>query len=94
MGQGAVTIIAALISAAAAIAVCVINTNGQNKQILVELDKRDSIQAYRLEQLEKKVDRHNSVIERTFNLEKRSEILDEKLKVANHRIDDLEKKGA
>jgi len=94
MGQGAVTIIAALISAAAAIAVCVINTNGQNKKILVELDKRDSIQAYRLEQLEKKVDRHNSVIERTFNLEKRSEILDEKLKVANHRIDDLEKKGA
>lgn len=38
---------------------------------------------YRLEQLEKKVDKHNSVIERTF-------ILEEKMKVANHRIDDLE----
>lgn len=39
---------------------------------------------YRLEQLEKKVDKHNSVIERTF-------ILEEKMKVANHRIEDLEK---
>ena len=94
MGQGIITILAALISAGAAIVVCVINTNAQNKKILMELEKRDAIQAYRLEQLEKKVDRHNSVIERTFNLEKRSDILDEKLKVANHRIDDLEKKGA
>ncbi len=39
---------------------------------------------HRLEQLEKKVDKHNSVIERTY-------ILEEKMKVANHRIDDLEK---
>ena len=38
---------------------------------------------HRLEQLEKKVDKHNSVIERTF-------ILEEKVKVANHRIEDLE----
>ena len=38
---------------------------------------------YRLEQLEKKVDKHNTVIERTF-------ILEEQMKVANHRINDLE----
>lgn len=47
--------------------------------------------AYRLEQLEKKVDKHNNVIERTYALEKRAELMDEKMKVANHRIDDLEK---
>ncbi|MGL5437659.1 MAG: hypothetical protein ACRDBO_20105 [Lachnospiraceae bacterium] len=40
---------------------------------------------YRLEQLEKKVDKHNTVIERTF-------ILEEQMKVANHRIKDLEEK--
>ena len=38
---------------------------------------------YRIEQLEKKVDKHNNVIERMYQLE-------EKMKVANHRIDDLE----
>lgn len=38
---------------------------------------------YRIEQLEKKVEKHNSVVERTFRLE-------EQMKVANHRIQDLE----
>ena len=45
---------------------------------------------YRLEQLEQKVNKHNNLIERTFMLEKAEEILEEKLRVANHRIDDLE----
>lgn len=45
---------------------------------------------YRIEQLEKKVDKHNNIIDRTYKLEERSEILEEKIKVANHRIDDLE----
>ena len=48
--------------------------------------------AYRIQQLEQKVDKHNSVVERTYALEKRSELMEERLKVANHRIDDLETK--
>ena len=47
--------------------------------------------AYRLEQLEKRVDKHNHLVERMYSLEDRANILDEKIKVANHRIDDLEK---
>lgn len=50
--------------------------------------------AYRIEQLERKVDAHNRVIERTYKLEEETAVLDEKIKVANHRLDDLEKKGA
>ncbi len=46
---------------------------------------------YRLEQLEKKQDKHNTLIERTYKLEEYVAIHDEKIKVANHRIDDLEK---
>ena len=45
---------------------------------------------YRLEQLEKKVDKHNNLIERMFKAEENINILDEKIKVANHRITDLE----
>lgn len=48
---------------------------------------------YRIEQLEKKVDKHNNIIERTFKLEERSELIEEKIKVVDHRIDDLEEKG-
>lgn len=46
---------------------------------------------YRIEQLEKKVDKHNALVERTFRLEEACTVLDEKIKVANHRIGDLEK---
>nr|WP_325242756.1 hypothetical protein [uncultured Oscillibacter sp.] len=45
---------------------------------------------YRLEQLEKKVEVHNKVIDRVYKLEERTELQEEKIKVANHRIDDLE----
>ena len=53
--------------------------------------KSSALIAYRLEQLEKKVDKHNSVIERTYRLEERAQVFDEKIRVANHRISDLEK---
>lgn len=46
---------------------------------------------YRIEQLEKKVDKHNTVIERTYRLEETQAVIQEQIKVANHRISDLEK---
>ena len=46
---------------------------------------------YRLEQLENRVNNHNNLIERTYKLEEEIKVHDEKIKVANHRIDDLEK---
>lgn len=47
--------------------------------------------SYRIEQLEKKVEKHNSIIERTFKLEEKTEVQTEQIKVINHRIDDLER---
>ena len=46
---------------------------------------------YRIGELEKKVEKHNNVIERVFKLEDNDVLLEEKIKVANHRIDDLER---
>ena len=43
------------------------------------------LMSYRIEQLEKKVDRHNHFAERV-------PILEEQMKVANHRIEDLERR--
>lgn len=45
---------------------------------------------YRIEQLEKKVDKHNSVIERVYEIEKQEAVVKEEIEVANHRIADLE----
>ena len=47
---------------------------------------------YRLQQLEDKVEKHNSIIERVFKLEKQEAVIEEEIKVANHRIGDLERK--
>lgn len=46
---------------------------------------------YRIGQLEKQVEKHNNLVERTYKLEERTELQEEKIKVANHRIEDLEK---
>lgn len=73
------TIISAVISAAAAIIVCMISHN-----------KTVSLIEYRLQQLEAKQDKYNGIISRTYELEKNEAILEEEMKVANHRIDDLE----
>lgn len=53
--------------------------------------KSSALIAYRLEQLEEKVHKHNNLIERTYRLEEKAALQEEKIKVANHRIDDLEK---
>ena len=53
--------------------------------------KTTALIAYRLEQLENKVNKHNSVIERTYKLEKQESVIEEQIKVINHRIEDLEK---
>lgn len=92
-----VPVITAIISGAsaavAAIVVAVIQSRAQHNQVLSEMDKKDALQAQRIEQLEKKMDKHNQLIERTYAVEKRIELIEKDIKVANHRIEDLEKKG-
>ena len=50
----------------------------------------NKLTTYRIEQLEKKQDKHNSLIERVYEIEQHNAVVDEEIKVANHRISDLE----
>lgn len=50
----------------------------------------DKVAKLRMDRLEKKVDLHNNAVERLTKAEGHMEVLEEKIKVANHRIDDLE----
>ena len=47
---------------------------------------------YRIEQLENKVEKHNKVIDRVYMLERDKAVFQEEIKVANHRIEDLEER--
>lgn len=77
------TILASLISASVTLFVCVVNNRAQN-------DKTRALMEYKLEELTQKVNKHNNLIERTYRLEEKTAVQEEQLKVANHRIADLE----
>ena len=49
--------------------------------------------SYRLEQLEKRGQAHNNLIERMYQVEERTELQEEKIKAANRRIENLERRA-
>lgn len=77
------TVIAALISAGVTLIVCILNNNSQN-------DKTRALMEYQIGELRKQVEKHNQVVERVYKLEETTSVHEERIKVANHRIDDLE----
>lgn len=73
------TIIVAILSLVGTLAGSLLGIIAANKLVV-----------YRIEQLEKKVEKHNNVLERVYDLEKSEAVIKEEIKVANHRINDLE----
>ena len=86
------TIISAIISAGAAIVVCLITQNRQAMRLEAQLDKQTALLEQRLGTLSDRVEKHNNIIERTYKLEELTAVQEEQIKVANHRIEDLENK--
>lgn len=75
-----------------AVAVAVIGLCGSGMGSLIGALVSNKVWQYRIEQLEKKVEKHNNVIERTYKLEEENMVIDERIKVMNHRIADLERR--
>lgn len=85
-----------------AIIVALIGLAGSAVGSMIGVMTSSKLTAYRLEQLEKKVEAHNNLVTRTYALEQKEALLEqalkeheelyaEKIKVANHRIEDLER---
>lgn len=55
--------------------------------------KASALIAYRLEVLEQKVQAHNNLVERMYRVEELTEVQEEKIRTANRRIEDLERKA-
>lgn len=82
--------IEAIITGVVAIIVCMINNAYQRKISEKQHNVTIELLEYKLGQLEHKVDLHNNAVERLYAVEKKCEVYDEKFKVANHRLEDLE----
>lgn len=73
------------------IIVALIASGGGLLGSLVGVIASSKLTTYRIQQLENKVEKHNTVIERTYKLEETEAVIQEQIRVANHRIADLEK---
>ena len=84
----------AIITGIVAIIVCVINNaiiHRANKQ---QHNTTITMIEYKLDQLTHKVDLHNNAVERLYKAENKLAVQEEQIKVANHRIEDLEREKA
>lgn len=98
-------IIAAGISALGAVVVCVITqivlANRQTDALRADtreqttlINGKINVIDVKMEALTAKVEKHNQLVERVYKLEEQTSVQEEKLRVAGHRISDLERKGA
>lgn len=83
------TIITVVLSHKSTIATLEKNSELADQQIKGEI----GVVNEKIEELSRRVEKHNNVVERTYELERRADVAEEKIKVANHRIDDLERSG-
>ena len=81
----------ALINTVGIVIVGVLSLIGTRAGAKAGAEKAAALMDYRMGQLETKVDKHNHAIERIYRVEKRLDVDDEKHRVINHRLDDLEK---
>lgn len=89
MSEILVASIPSLLTLVGVIVTVAVNSSNTRKQI----KEHTNLTIYRIEQLEKKQDRYNNLQERMFKNEEAITILKEQVKVANHRIEDLENDG-
>ena len=77
------TILVALITGGLSLLVVIITSNKTTRDVEVKLDKQQAVTETRLEELTREVREHN-------NFARRVPVLEEQIKVVNHRIADLE----
>lgn len=82
--------IEAIITGIVGIVVCMINNVFQQKKADEQHNTTITLIEYKLDQLTRKVELHNNAVERLYEVERKLGIDEEKIDVANHRIEDLE----
>lgn len=86
------SIIVALITGGLSLVGVVVASLAAHQRTMAAVEKAQALTDQRLDQLTREVRAHNGLVERMYEAEKRIDMHEEKIKVANHRIDDLERK--
>lgn len=80
----------ALITGLLSLAGVIVTVIMGNRKTEKSFKEQTNLTIYRIDELEKKVEKHNGVIERVYFLEREDAVEKEAIKVINHRINDLE----
>lgn len=80
----------ALITSGCSLVGVIVSNIFANKKVQNSIETHQAVTDEQIKALSSRVDKHNSVIDRTYVVEQRLEVLNEKQKTANHRIADLE----
>lgn len=83
----------AIITGVIAIAVCLINNYFQHKAVTKQHNETISIINVKIDALQKTVEKHNQLIDRTYKLEESSALQDAELKNLNRRMEKVEGKA-
>lgn len=78
------TIIPSILSAAVTLIVCLVNNHYQRIEVEKKHSETIALIEYRINELSDRVDKHNQLIERTYELEKKTAVMEK-------AINDLEK---
>lgn len=74
-----------------AIIVAVLSLVGTAIGSVVSVLTANRLTNYKIDELKKTVEKHNSLIDRTYRLEERATLMDEKLENLDHRVETLER---
>lgn len=85
-----ISLLGSIITGGLALAGVVYSSKKQHEVTISEVKTEIALVKKDITTLESSVAKHNSVVERMFTAEKAIELLDERIKVANNRIADLE----
>lgn len=80
----------ALITGGCSLVGVIVSNIFANKKVQNSIETHQAVTDEQIKALSSRVDKHNSVIDRTYVVEQRLEVLNEKQKTANHRIAVLE----
>lgn len=82
--------IVALITSGCSLVGVIVSNIFANKKVQNSIETHQAVMDEQIKALSSRVDKHNSVIDRTYIVEQRLEVLTEKQKSANRRITNLE----
>lgn len=75
-----------------AIIVAVLSLVGTAIGSVVSVLTANRLTNYKIDELKKTVEKHNSLIDRTYRLEERATLMDERLENLDHRVEAIERR--